>query len=104
MSITDFSRDFPRAFGDVNVHALFRSCPEDFQVVEELGFELAGEGEHVFLHIEKRGENTAWVADQIAQVAKVKPMDVGYCGRKDRHAITRQWFSVYLPQRQHYHE
>jgi tRNA pseudouridine13 synthase len=22
---------------------------------------------------------------------------VGYAGLKDRHAITRQWFSIYLP-------
>lgn len=104
MSNTDFSLDFPRAYGEVVVHALFRSCPEDFQVVEELGFELTGEGEHVFLYIEKRGENTAWVAEQIARIAQVKPMDVGYCGRKDRHAVTQQWFSIYLPQRQQYQE
>lgn len=104
MSDINFSLDFPRAYGEVNTHALFRSCPEDFQVIEELGFDPAGEGEHVFLYIEKRGENTAWVADQVAQIAHVKQMDIGYCGRKDRHAVTRQWFSVYLPQRQNYVE
>ena len=26
--------------------------------------------------------------------AVCRPRDVGYAGRKDRHAITRQWFSL----------
>lgn len=93
----DFSLDFPRAYGTLEASADFRTVPEDFQVTENLGFEPAGEGEHVYLWIEKRGENTAWVAEQLAVYAGVKPTDIGYAGRKDRHAITRQWFSVYLP-------
>lgn len=36
-------------------------------------------------------------ARQIARLAGVETRDVGYCGLKDRHALTRQWFSVYLP-------
>jgi tRNA pseudouridine13 synthase len=92
-----FSLDFPLAYGPLNASGDFRRLPEDFQVDEVLGYEPSGEGEHVFLHILKRGENTAWVAQAIAQLAGVKEMDVGYCGRKDRHAVTAQWFSVYLP-------
>jgi tRNA pseudouridine13 synthase len=99
MLISDVVLDFPRAYGSVSARASFRSCPEDFEVIEELGFEPSGDGEHIYLFIEKRGENTAWVAEQIARIAQVKPMDVGYCGRKDRHAVTRQWFSIYLPLR-----
>jgi tRNA pseudouridine13 synthase len=74
--------------------------PEDFQVDENLGFSPLGEGEHVYLHIWKRGENTAWVAEKIAELAQVQVMDVGYCGRKDRHAVTTQWFSIYLPKKE----
>jgi len=92
-----FSLDFPYAYGQPDISAEFRTEPEDFQVYEHLGFEPCGEGEHVYLHISKRGENTAWVAEKIAEIAHVLPMDVGYCGRKDRHAVTTQWFSVYLP-------
>lgn len=92
-----FSLDFPLAYGPLNASGDFRRLPEDFQVNEVLGYEPSGEGEHVFLHVLKRGENTAWVAQKIAQLAGVKEMDVGYCGRKDRHAVTAQWFSVYLP-------
>ena len=92
-----FSLDFPFAYGQPTVTADFRTEPEDFQVYEHLGFVPCGEGEHVYLHVSKRGENTAWVAQKIADLAQVTLMDVGYCGRKDRHAVTTQWFSVYLP-------
>lgn len=95
--MTEFSLDFPYNLGKPESSANFRVCNEDFIVHEELGFTPAGEGEHVLLQLEKNGENTAWIARQIALLAKVFERDIGYCGRKDRHAITRQWFSVYLP-------
>lgn len=95
--MTEFSLEFPRAYGALTAAAIFRAQPEDFQVDEELGYVPSGTGEHVFLHIVKRGENTAWVAGKIAELANVSVTDVGYCGRKDRHAVTAQWFSVYLP-------
>lgn len=96
----DFSLDFPYAYGQPNATATFRVEPEDFQVDENLGFAPVGEGEHVYLHVWKRSENTAWVAERIAELAQVQVMDVGYCGRKDRHAITTQWFSIYLPKKE----
>jgi tRNA pseudouridine13 synthase len=92
----NFSLDWPYAYGAPTAAGDFRTTPEDFIVDEVLGFEPSGEGEHVLLHIRKRGDNTNWVANQIADLAGVKPMDVGYCGLKDRHAVTTQWFSVYL--------
>lgn len=95
--MTEFNLDFPRAYGELTATAIFREQPEDFQVDEDLGFQPSGAGEHVFLHICKRGENTAWVAEKIAALAEVNVSDIGYCGRKDRHAVTTQWFSVYLP-------
>ena len=95
-----FSLDFPYAYGQPEASASFRVEPEDFHVDENLGFEPMGEGEHVYLHVWKRGENTAWVAEKIAGLAQIQIMDVGYCGRKDRHAVTTQWFSVYLPKKE----
>lgn len=95
--MSEFSLDFPLAYGALTARGEFRSVPEDFQVDEELGYEPSGTGEHVFLQVRKRGENTAWVAEKIAAVAGVNHNDVGYCGRKDRHAVTTQWFSIYLP-------
>ncbi|MAZ86122.1 MAG: tRNA pseudouridine(13) synthase TruD [Cellvibrionaceae bacterium] len=89
--------DWPYAYGGPQATGLFRQQLGDFCVDEALGFDPLGEGEHVYLHIEKRGDNTAWLARQIARLAEVQPMDVGYAGLKDRHGITRQWFSVYFP-------
>lgn len=84
-------------YGHPAIRALFKSVPEDFQVDEILGFELDGKGEHVWLLIRKRGQNTDWVARQIARFVNVRPNDVGYSGMKDRQAVTTQWFSIYLP-------
>lgn len=88
-----------RVFGQPVITANIRRTPEDFIVVEELGFEPCGDGEHDFLHIEKTGANTAWVARQLARIAGVASRDVGYAGLKDRHAVTQQWFSVRRPNR-----
>jgi tRNA pseudouridine13 synthase len=74
-----------------------RSYPEDFIVKENLAFEPSGAGEHAFLLIEKTGENTDYVARQLARFANVRQRDVSFAGLKDRHAVTTQWFSVWLP-------
>lgn len=74
--------------------AAIRTTPDDFQVTEELGYEFTGDGEHDFLWIEKTGANTEWVSRQLARFADVPAKDVGYAGLKDRHAVTRQWFSI----------
>ncbi len=79
------------------VTGLIRSIPEEFCVIEHLPFELSGQGEHVYLEIEKREANSGWVAYQLAEFAGIRDLDVGFAGRKDRHAVTRQWFSLYMP-------
>lgn len=86
--------DWLRAHGAPLFKAQIRSRPEDFQVTEDLGWEPSGDGEHDYLFIEKIGANTEWVAKQLAHYANVPDKDVGFSGLKDRHAITRQWFSV----------
>lgn len=91
---------WPRAAGPPCASAVLRSCPEDFQVSEELGFEPAGEGEHVFLRLQKRGLNTLDLARRLAQLSGVPRRDVGYSGLKDRNAVTSQWFSVRMAGRQ----
>jgi tRNA pseudouridine13 synthase len=89
----------PRAHGEPPASGTLRAEPADFQVQEELGFAPSGTGEHAFLMIEKCGANTEWVARRLAEAAGVSPMAVGYAGLKDRHAITRQSYSVQLPGR-----
>ncbi|RVU43696.1 tRNA pseudouridine(13) synthase TruD [Rubrivivax rivuli] len=88
---------WPHAYPASGAHATLKHLHEDF-VVTELPMQLpAGEGEHVWLDVEKNGANTAFVAQQLAAAAGVEDRDVGYAGLKDRHALTRQWFSLYLP-------
>lgn len=79
--------------------AQLRTEAEDFQVVELPAFEASGAGEHLLLRVRKRGVNTEWLAGQIARWAGVSRGAVGYAGRKDRHALAEQWFSVHLPGR-----
>jgi len=88
--------NLPFAFGGPGGAGLIRAVPDDFQVDEITAVVPAGSGEHCLLHIEKRGANTEWVAGLLARHAGVPRRDVGYAGLKDRHAVTRQWFSVRL--------
>jgi len=91
---------WPYAYGGPAGSGNLRSVPEDFIVNERLAFTPSGSGEHVFLQIEKTGENTEYVARLLARFAGVRQRDIGYAGLKDRHAVTRQWFSVWLPGQQ----
>ena len=94
------SADLPYAHGGPAGSGLLKQTPEDFAVEEILGFAPSGEGEHVFLDLEKTGANTDEVAARIAEFAGVSRMSVSYAGLKDRQARTRQWFSVHLPGKQ----
>ena len=95
-SRTDFCLKFPRASKTTIVSGLIKQVTSDFFVEERMSLELSGEGEHVWLWVEKDGQNTEYVAGQLARFAQVRKMDVGLSGLKDRWAVTRQWFSVYL--------
>lgn len=90
--------DWRRALGPVTASARLRVTPEDFRVNESLGFEPSGDGPHDFLRIEKTLIDTDRVAGMLASFAGVPRRSVGYSGLKDRRAVTRQWFSVEVPQ------
>ncbi|HEY1132486.1 MAG TPA: tRNA pseudouridine(13) synthase TruD, partial [Roseateles sp.] len=88
---------WPNAYPLSGATATLKFFNEDFTVTE-LPLQLpSGEGEHIWLDIEKNGANTTFVAQQLAEAAGVQDWDVGYAGLKDRYAITRQWFSIHLP-------
>jgi len=89
--------DWARALGVPLLEARIRVTAEDFVVTELLDIEFSDDGEHDWLYVEKTGANTHWVAEQLAKHAGIKDRDVGYAGLKDRHAVTRQWFSVRRP-------
>jgi tRNA pseudouridine13 synthase len=85
------------AWGGPPARGRLRASPEDFEVREIPLLEPAGQGEHVWLLIRKRLENTGQVARNLARLARVPQRDVGYAGLKDCNAVTAQWFSVCLP-------
>jgi tRNA pseudouridine13 synthase len=89
--------DLATAHGPPPLGGRMRVAAEDFVVEEQLGFEPDGAGGHVLLNVEKRGANTGWVAAQLARTARVQARDVGYSGQKDRHALTRQSYSLPWP-------
>ena len=99
--MSDISLDaaLPRAHGGAVLSGTIRTSPEDFVVEEIDSFAPSGSGEHLLLTIEKRGMTTAFAAKRIAQWAGVLELAIGYAGLKDRHAVTRQRFSVHLPKR-----
>lgn len=83
--------------GKPTATAKIKAQPEHFQVNEILGYEFTGSGEHLMVHIRKTGENTSFVANELAKACGVKSKDVSWAGLKDRHAVTQQWLSIHLP-------
>jgi tRNA pseudouridine13 synthase len=89
----------PRAYGEAVLNGKFRCVPEDFVVEEMDAFQAHGEGEHLLLRIQKREQNTAFVAQQLAKWAGISEMGIGYAGMKDRYALTTQRFTIHLPKK-----
>ena len=67
-----------------------------FQVIEEPQYAASGAGEHLYVEIEKEGYTTDLLAEALAKTCGKRGVDIGYAGRKDRHAVTRQWFSIHF--------
>ncbi|MER2298625.1 MAG: tRNA pseudouridine(13) synthase TruD [Pseudomonas sp.] len=87
----------PRATGQSLGSAVLKAVAEDFQVDEVLDIPLSGQGEHLWLWVEKRDLNTEEAARRLARAAGVPVRSISYAGLKDRQALTRQWFSLHLP-------
>ncbi len=66
----------------------------DFRVEEVPAYALAGQGDHLYLRVEKTGHTTAHVLRELASQLGVRERDIGVAGLKDRHAVTTQWLSV----------
>lgn len=90
--------DLPYLTSDLpGIGGTLRTTPDDFFVDEEPAYEPAGNGDHVFVRIEKRGMTTPQAVERIARALSVNPRDIGVAGMKDRHAVTRQWISLPPP-------
>ncbi|WP_328774564.1 tRNA pseudouridine(13) synthase TruD [Deinococcus aquaedulcis] len=79
---------------DEGTGGTLRQHPEDFRVEELPAYPLSGEGDHLFIQVEKRGHTTAHVLRELGTQLGVKDRDIGVAGLKDRHAVTTQWLSL----------
>lgn len=71
-----------------------KTTPADFFVEEIPKYEPSGEGQHVYITIEKTNLTTLKVLGMMARALDVNRKAIGYAGLKDAHAVTRQTFSV----------
>ncbi len=96
----DDSAQLPHAHGEPEIGGMIRCRPEDFVVREQLSFAPDEQGQHLLIRVRKRQANTHYVARRLAALAGVGPAAVGWAGRKDRHAVAEQWFSLDLAGRE----
>lgn len=73
---------------------VLRSEPEDFEVEEIPEYLPGGEGEFLYLWLEKRGLSAEQLNSHLARELGVSLQEIGAAGMKDRHAVTRQQISV----------
>ena len=70
----------PRASGESLGSAVLKAVAEDFQVDEVLDIPLSGQGEHLWLWVEKRDLNTEEAARRLARAAGVPVRAISYAG------------------------
>lgn len=73
------------------------ASPSDFVVEEVLAYAPSGEGEHLFVEIEKVDLPTFAAAREIARAAGLRQDAVSHAGIKDKSARARQWLSLPWP-------
>jgi tRNA pseudouridine13 synthase len=71
-----------------------KAVPEDFEVEEVPAYPPGGEGDFLYLWVEKRDMGGEYFARQVAKRLGIAPAEVGTAGLKDRRAVTRQMVSV----------
>jgi tRNA pseudouridine13 synthase len=72
--------------------------PEDFLVEELPLYEPVGEGEHLYLFVEKSGVSHSELISTVRRHFNVRREAIGFAGMKDKAAVTRQLLSVHLLQ------
>ncbi len=88
-------RDLPYLTADLpGVSGRLKETPEDFLVEEIPAYEPSGEGEHLFLWIEKRDVAADQLVRHLARSLEVSRDDIGVAGLKDKRGVTRQFVSV----------
>ncbi|MBS3808312.1 MAG: tRNA pseudouridine(13) synthase TruD [Bacteroidales bacterium] len=95
MGLIDFI--LPYVTSDITgIGGQIKETPEDFVVSEIPVYEPEGAGEHLFIQITKQGITTRDVQKALSRIYQTPRGDVNYAGIKDKHAVTTQFFSVWL--------
>lgn len=71
-----------------------KSAPEDFVVEEIPAYPASGEGEHLYVLLEKRGLSTLDLVGRLSRELGLPRNVIGYAGLKDARAVTAQWISL----------
>ena len=75
---------------------VIKETPDDFRVDEIPLYLPSGEGEHLYIEVEKRNITTHELLRKAATTFSVPERDIGYAGLKDARATTRQSISISL--------
>lgn len=85
---------------DLPAHGgIIKARPEDFIVDEIPRYEPSGEGEHLFLRVQKTGVSHGEMVTLLQRHYGVSETAIGFAGMKDKVAVTQQTISVHLPGR-----
>jgi len=84
-------------YGSPVLSGEIKRVADDFRVVEQLGFEPEGHGEHLFLNLRKTGLTTPQLIEKVCASVGIPSRLAGYSGLKDKQAVTEQWISLHLP-------
>ncbi len=76
------------------IEGTIRHQPQDFQVDEVPAYSPLGSGEYLFVRIEKARLTTRAIFEYLRDRLQINEAHIGVAGLKDKHALTRQWFSI----------
>lgn len=85
--------------GEPTLRGRIKSRAEDFLVDEIPLYEPCGEGEHLYLRVQKRHMAHGELIELLAQHYQVGIGAIGFAGMKDRVGVTQQTVSIHLPGR-----
>jgi tRNA pseudouridine13 synthase len=90
------TRPVPRGCGAGRFDGRYKVEPQDFVVEEVPAYEPTGQGDHVWLWVEKRGLSTLDMLKDFGRQLGRHEKSFGIAGLKDARAVSRQWVSVEL--------
>ncbi len=90
-------RPGPRASSEPPIGGRLKERAEDFIVEEIPLYAPCGEGEHLYLGVQKTNMPHSEMLSLLCRHFKVEESAIGFAGMKDRVAVTQQTVSIHLP-------